>query len=59
MSGIDEGRDRYYRNIDQAGRVNFDRKARVAMGIANDTSVPHEARVAALADYIKNCCINF
>ena len=59
MSGEDEGQARYWRNIDQAGRVNFDRKARRAMEIATDRTKSREYRLVLLAEYIKDCCVEF
>jgi hypothetical protein len=58
MSGEDEAQARYWRNIDQAARVDFDIKAEILMQIANSDDRDAEIKIK-IAKYLKDMCMNF
>lgn len=59
MSGEDEGQARYWRNKNKADKKTFRYEAETAMSIATDLTISREARLIALGNYIKECCVDF
>jgi hypothetical protein len=58
MSGEDEAQARYWRNKEQAHRVNFRRKAVVVLDICNE-EMSDRGKVDKIASYLEEMCIDF